>query len=70
VTVEGTVKCGDYIGPKGDGSGVGVVLKLGSSPVIGLALMNKDTHEVIYVCVCVCVCVCVLLIARDRRGPF
>jgi hypothetical protein len=45
VTVEGTVKCGDYIGPKGDGSGVGVVVKLGSSPVIGLALMNKDTDE-------------------------
>jgi hypothetical protein len=45
VTVEGQVKCGDFIGPKGDGSGVGVVCKLGSSPVIGVALVNKDTHQ-------------------------
>jgi len=29
VTVEGVVKCGDFIGPKGDGSGFGVVCQLG-----------------------------------------
>jgi hypothetical protein len=41
VTVEGDVKCGDFIGPKGDGSGFGVVCKLGVSPVVGVALVDK-----------------------------
>jgi hypothetical protein len=41
VAVEGAVKCGDFIGPKGDGSGVGVVCELGVSPVIGIALADK-----------------------------
>ena len=40
VTVEGVVKCGDFIGPKGDGSGLGIVCKLGTSPVIGVALVD------------------------------
>jgi hypothetical protein len=29
VTVEGAIKCGDLIGPEGDGSGLGVVCQLG-----------------------------------------
>ena len=42
VTVEGVVKCGDFIGPKSDGSGLGIVCKLGTSPVIGVALVDKE----------------------------
>jgi len=42
VTVEGVVQCGDFIGPKGDGSGVGIKVQLGCGPVIGVALVNKD----------------------------
>ena len=42
VRVEGPVCCGDYIGPKGDGSGVGVVTSLAAGPVIGIALGAKE----------------------------
>jgi len=42
VVVEGRVACGDYIGPMCDGSGKGRVVALGESPVIGIALANKE----------------------------
>mmetsp|Transcript_27507 Transcript_27507/g.62389 ORF Transcript_27507/g.62389 Transcript_27507/m.62389 type:complete len:670 (-) Transcript_27507:2287-4296(-) len=42
VVVEGSVSCGDYIGPMCDGSGKGRVVALGESPVIGIALVNKE----------------------------
>mmetsp|Transcript_4819 Transcript_4819/g.7713 ORF Transcript_4819/g.7713 Transcript_4819/m.7713 type:complete len:661 (+) Transcript_4819:51-2033(+) len=45
VVVEGTVRCGDYIGPKGDGTGVGIVAQMGKWPVVGIALANKSSDE-------------------------
>jgi hypothetical protein len=41
VKVEGPVCCGDFIGPKGDGSGLGVVTAMGRGSVIGIALATK-----------------------------
>jgi hypothetical protein len=47
VQVEGAVRCGDFIGPAEDGSGLGVVVgALGSCPVIGIALAGKDSESV------------------------
>mmetsp|Transcript_48476 Transcript_48476/g.75711 ORF Transcript_48476/g.75711 Transcript_48476/m.75711 type:complete len:381 (-) Transcript_48476:79-1221(-) len=42
VVVEGKVSTGDHISPKCNGSGIGIVSKLGDLPVIGVALMNKS----------------------------
>ena len=38
----GAVRCGDFIGPKADGSGLGVVTSLAAGPVIGIALGAKE----------------------------
>ena len=47
VQVEGVVRCGDFIGPAEDGSGLGVVVSaLGTSPVIGIALAGKSSEGV------------------------
>ncbi len=41
--VEGPVKSGQLIGPKGDGSGRGIAKeKLSNGPVVGFALAGKD----------------------------
>ncbi len=44
--VEGPVRFGDRIGPKGYGSWVGVVTTLEVGPVIGIALAGKDSDKV------------------------
>mmetsp|Transcript_30011 Transcript_30011/g.47054 ORF Transcript_30011/g.47054 Transcript_30011/m.47054 type:complete len:612 (+) Transcript_30011:2-1837(+) len=45
VIVDGPVLCGQAIGPKFDGSGQGMVTKLGENPVIGIALDSKPAKQ-------------------------
>jgi hypothetical protein len=45
VRVEGAVRCGEAIGPKPDGSGLGVATALGQGPVIGIALASKSEEQ-------------------------
>jgi hypothetical protein len=53
VRVEGKVVCGDLVGPKGDESGLGVVVRMSSTwidanalGIVGLALVGKYAETV------------------------
>ena len=41
IRVDGPVQCGESIGPKPDGSGLGVATSLGRGPIVGIALASK-----------------------------
>jgi hypothetical protein len=46
VCVEGAIRCGDCIGPKVDGSGLGVATTIGQGPVIGIAQETNSSESV------------------------